>query len=202
MRWRCGRILLLTGWCLVCAVSARSAEESDSAKVEGNRSPVAEEKASTTTSLAQKLAKRVTVSTERELLRAFIRRISEDNDINVVLDERIFDGASEPRLRHISLKDMPLGTALKAVLRTVGLDYGPYKHFIFISTRARLRNDPLEALETRFYELKGSMGDSLPKVVLVNPAAGGQGTFGSITELTRPVNPAVAGEQMPSGSTR
>ncbi len=196
MRYCRVRVVLLVSGCLVFAASARSAaERRDSAELKDDRCRVTEEESSTRTSLAQKLAKRVTISTEGDWLRAFMRRISEEHDINVVLDERLFDAAAEPRVREMSLRNIPLGTALKAVLRTVGLDYKAYKHFILISTPARLRHDPLEGLETRFYELKGSAGDSLPKVVLTNPAASGQGNFGSITELTRPVNPALVGEQ-------
>jgi hypothetical protein len=202
LRWRSGRILLVVTVCVAFAVSARSAEQPSSSTLKDDQPRSAEAKSPAPAPLTKKLAKRVTISTEGELLRAFVGRISEENDINVVLDDKMFQAAAEPRVREMSLRNIPLGTALKVVLRTVGLDYKTYKHFIFVSTPTRLRHDPPERLETRFYELKAPMGDSLPKVVLINPAARGQGNFGSITELTRPVNPAMAGEQSTPGQTR
>lgn|GEM_PF-3120303 len=204
MTCRSARILLLATVCVVFALPARSAEQSSSSTSKEERPRVAEETSpAPPVPLTKKLAKRVTVSTEGELLRTFVGRISEENDINVVLDEQMFQAAeTDLRVREINLRNIPLGTALKVVLRTVGLDYKAYKHFLFVSTPARLRHDPPERLETRFYELKAPMGDSLPKVVLINPAARGQGSFGSITELTRPVNPGVAGAQSTAGQAR
>jgi len=196
------RILLVATACVVCAASSLSAQESNSSPVKDDRPRSAEQKSPARESLREKLAKRVTISTEGEPLREFVRRISEENEINVVLDEKVFEAAREPRVREISLRNIPLGTALKVVLRAVGLDYKVYKHFIFISSPARLRHDPPERLETRFYELKAPMSDSLPKVVLINPAARAQGHFGSIMELTRPVNPALVGEQGSPGQVR
>jgi hypothetical protein len=202
VKCRSARILVLATVCVAFAVSARSDEQSNSSEPKDDRTVAAEEKSAAPAPLTEKLAKRIAISTKGESLRAFVGRISEENEINVVLDDRVLQAAAEPRVREMSLRNIPVGTALKVVLRTVGLDYKAYKHFIFVSTPARLRHDPLEGLETRFYELQAPMGDSLPKVVLINPAASGQGTFGSITELTRPVNPAVGGEQRPPAQAR
>ncbi len=53
-----------------------------------------------------------------------------------------------------SLRDMPLSDVLSLVLRPKGLDYEIYPNVIWISTRDRLDNVPLEALETRIFDLQ------------------------------------------------
>ena len=125
MTCRSARILLLATVCVVFAVPARSAEESTSSTSEEKRPRAAEETSpAPAVPLKKKLAKRVTISTEGEPLRTFVGRISEENDINVVLDEQVFEAAgSDLRVREINLRNIPLRAALKVVLRTVGLDY-------------------------------------------------------------------------------
>jgi len=195
-------VLNLLAVCLLLAPVVLCEERSASAGVEERKVGADQKKPAESVSLEQRLSKRVTVSTDGDLLEDFIGRLSEDTDINMVLDYGAFENRPEVRLRRITLRSVPVKTALKVVLRTVGLDYKPYKQFVFISTATRLRRYPLEKLETRFYELKGAASGTLPKVVLINPAAAGAGSFGSITQLMRPVNPSLVGEAPTSAQPR
>jgi len=191
---RAGRLLNLLTVCLLLATSVLCEERSAPAKEEEHEVPAAEKQPAKSVSLDQKLSKRVTVSTDGDLLDEFIGRLSEQTDVNMVLDYGVLNNRPQVRLRRITLRNIPLKTALRVTLRTVGLDYKPYKQFVFISTPTRLRRYPLEKLETRFYELKGPAAGTLPKVALINPAAVGQGNFSSIAQLMTPVNPALVGE--------
>ena len=202
MKSRDARVLNLLAVCLLLATSVLCEERLAPVKGEERKVSATAKKPAKNVSLEQKLSKRVTMSTEGDTLGDFVEKLSDETDINVVLDYSVLNNRPEVRLRKIELKNVPLETALKVILRTVGLDYKAYEHFIFISTSARLRHYPLEDLETRFYRLKGSAADSLPKVVLVNPAAVGQGSFGSITQLMVPVNSELVGEPAPTGQSR
>jgi hypothetical protein len=177
-------------------------ERSAPVKEEKRKTPVNDGKPAKIVSIEQKLSKRVTVSTDGDLLDDFIGRLSEETDVNMVLDYGALNNRPAVRLRRITLRKIPLKTALRVTLRTVGLDYKPYKQFVFISTPTRLRRYPLEKLETRFYELKGAATGTLPKVALINPAAAGQGNFGSMTQLMVPVNPALVGGAQSSAQPR
>jgi hypothetical protein len=199
---RAGRVLNLLVVCLLLAPLVLCEERSAPVKREERKVPNAEKKPAKQLSLEQKLSKRVTLSTDGDLLDNFIGRLAKQTDVNMVLDYGALENRPEVRLRRITLRNVPLKTALKVTLRTVGLDCKPYKQFVFISTPTRLRRYPLEKLETRFYELKGSATGTLPKVVLINPAAAGQGNFSSITQLMAPVNPALVGEAPVSGQRR
>ena len=89
---------------------------------------------------------------------------------------------------YLRLRDVPLGTALDVALRPLGLDYVDAGGFLFISTPERLARESFERVETRTYTI--SLDDTLPKIVLRNPAvtsggggssggfSGGQGGFG------------------------
>ena len=86
-------------------------------------------------------------------------------------------------ISRIKLKDVPLGTALKAILRTKNLDYEVEDGYIWISTPEKLRRESFETPETRMYGLRSPGADTLPKIVVRNPGAaqvgyGGQG-YGS-----------------------
>jgi hypothetical protein len=188
--------------CLLLVPFVFCEERSGPAQGEERKVPVGEKNDAQRVSLEQRLSKRVTVSTDGGLLDDFVEKLSGETDVNMVLDHDALNNRPEVRLRRITLRNIPLKTALKVTLRTVGLDYKPYRHFVFISTPTRLRRYPLEKLETRFYELKGSAGGTLPKVVLINPAAAGQGNFSSMTQLMAPVNPALASEAPSSAQTR
>ena len=194
MKSRAGPVLNLLTVCLLLGTSVLCEERFAPVKEEEHKVPVVEKKPAKIVSLEQNLSKRVTVSTDGDLLDDFIGRLSEQTDVNMVLDYGVFNNRPKVRLRRITLRKIPLKTALRVTLRTVGLDYKPHKQFVFISTPTRLRRYPLEKLETRFYELKGAATGTLPKVALINPAAAGQGNFSSITQLMTPVNPALVGE--------
>jgi len=165
----------------------------------GQREITSTSKPAENDSLKKKLSRRLSVDTEGETLANFVEKLSDEADINIVIDYSVIDSRREIRLAKIRLKSIPLGIALRAILRTVGLDYRAYEHFIFISTPTRLRQYSLEKLETRFYELKPGAADTLPKVVLVNPGGMRQGSFGSMPQLMIPVNQGLVGEPPPSG---
>jgi hypothetical protein len=77
-------------------------------------------------------------------------------------------GGHAPRTQ---LTDVPLGAALKAMLRSKGLDYRVEDGYIWISTPAKLRNESFETPETRVYELRSLAAGTLPKVVVRDPGA-------------------------------
>ena len=78
-------------------------------------------------------------------------------------------GRTAGMVRHIRLKNVPLGEALKVILRPLGLDYVNMGSYIFISTPERLRREPRAPVETRTYPLDSGKGGSLPKIVVRNP---------------------------------
>jgi hypothetical protein len=86
---------------------------------------------------------------------------------------------------YVNLRNVPLKDALKATLRPMGLDYEVKENYLYVSTPERLRNTSSERLETRYYDLKGGMAETMPKIVVRNPVGvggqmgfGGQGGFG------------------------
>lgn len=92
--------------------------------------------------------------------------------------------ASNGRVQHIKLDDVPLGDALDAVLRPLGLDYRVEDDYVYVSSPDRLRHEADESLETRTYDYADQSG-TLPKIVVQNPAGagaagggGGAGGFG------------------------
>ncbi len=97
---------------------------------------------------------------------------------------------SEPGARsdgyvpYIKLKDVPLGTALDALLRPMGLDYRIENGIVFVSSPRILRQESFGPMETRQYQFHGN--DTLHKIVLggiggtsINQAGGGFGGTGS-----------------------
>ncbi|MCK5557237.1 MAG: hypothetical protein KAJ01_02590 [Candidatus Hydrogenedentes bacterium] len=188
--------------CLLPASVVLCAERQERAKNDEHKAEATSQEPARKPSLIDKLSRRVSVDTESDTLSNFIYKLSGETDINMVIDYGVLDNRQEIRLRKIRLRNIPVETALKVILRTDGLDYKVYEHFVFISTPARLRQYSLEELETRFYELKSAGTESLPKVALVNPAAMRQGGFGSITQLMIPVNPALVGGAPQSAQPR
>lgn len=81
---------------------------------------------------------------------------------------------------YIRMKNVPLGDALRAMLRSLGLDYRVEGNHLYVSTPQRLRTEPDAAVETRFYGIQGGLGGTLPKIVVRNPAAtvAGGGGYG------------------------
>ena len=79
---------------------------------------------------------------------------------------------------YISLKDVTLREALKALLRPLGLDFSVQPGFVWISKPEIIRQESFEALETRFYEMRNVGSDRLFKLVLRNPFGGVGGMGG------------------------
>jgi len=71
-------------------------------------------------------------------------------------------------VRRVYLRDIPLKDALSAILSQMGLSYEVQPEFIWISRPDVLRRESFEPLETRFYQLQNTGGESLPKVALMN----------------------------------
>jgi len=71
----------------------------------------------------------------------------------------------------VDLRDIPLGTALKAMLRPMGLDFEVREGMVYISDPETIRTESWESLETRVYDIK-NFDATLPKIVVMNP--GGQ----------------------------
>ena len=95
-------------------------------------------------------------------------------DIRAAQPIRSASAANEPSddmIPRVKLKNVPLRDALKATLRPLNLDYTVEKGYIRIAPPDKLRHEPYENLETRYYELKGASGETLPKVVVRNPGA-------------------------------
>lgn len=84
--------------------------------------------------------------------------------------------ATDGVISYVHLQDVPLGTALQAMLRPLNLAYEKREGYLFISTPDRLRRESTESLETRFYSVYDD-NEALPKVVVRNP----QGAIGGTT---------------------
>lgn len=67
-------------------------------------------------------------------------------------------------------ENVPLGTALRAILRSKNLDYRIIGNVVWVSRPDLLRNEPMSELDHRVYPL-GSLNDggALPKIVVGNP---------------------------------
>ena len=70
----------------------------------------------------------------------------------------------------VRLQNVPLRDALRVTLRGQNLDYQVRDNYIYVSTPQRLRQEPLDALQSRAYSVAGATAsDTLPKIVLRNP---------------------------------
>lgn len=94
------------------------------------------------------------------------------------------DARSNGYVPYIKLKDVPLGTALDALLRPMGLDYRIENGIVFVSSPKILRREAFGPMETRQYQFHGN--DTLHKIVLggvggtsINQTGGGFGGTGS-----------------------
>lgn len=88
---------------------------------------------------------------------------------------------------YVHLKDAPLGEALRATLRPMGLDYQVQGNYLWISTPDRLRTESFEPIDTRVYQVRNE-SQALPKIVLRQGFAGGNpggGGFGGLTGAGR-----------------
>jgi hypothetical protein len=196
-------VLLLSVFlvCLLAANAALCAQKENPAGIDKRRTEATKEKSARKDTLARKLSRRVSVDIEGETLENFIYGLSEQTDVNMVIDYGALEGRPEIRLPRYSLKDIPLHAALKAILKSVGLDFKAYRHFVFISTTPRLNRYSFEPLETRVYKLDIAAMESLPKVALLNIAAAAQGNMGSIVQMMLPVHPGLVGGVTPGPAT-
>lgn len=85
---------------------------------------------------------------------------------------------SDGYVPYINLKDVPLGSALDALLRPMGLDYRIQGDIVYVSSPAILRREAFEPVQTRYYNYNGN--DTMHKIVLRNPfsVTGSAQTFG------------------------
>ncbi|MFA6245265.1 MAG: tetratricopeptide repeat protein, partial [Candidatus Hydrogenedentales bacterium] len=74
---------------------------------------------------------------------------------------------------YIKLDDVPLRSALRALLRPLNLTFSVQPGFLWISTPEKIRTETFEELETRIYELRNAGAETLFKIVVQN--SGGQG---------------------------
>jgi hypothetical protein len=88
--------------------------------------------------------------------------------------------ATEGEIPRVKLRDVPLRDALKATLRPLDLNYRVEDGYLWISTPEKLRTEPFERTKTRYFSLSGTSADTLPKIVLRNPAgySAGPGGYG------------------------
>lgn len=84
------------------------------------------------------------------------------------------DGVRSGIVDRVDLRDVPLRTALTAMLRPMGLDYAVRDGVVFMSTPEVLRTEPWEPLEVRVYDIK-NFDATLPKIVVRNPAGARSG---------------------------
>ncbi len=83
------------------------------------------------------------------------------------LDE-YYGPKSDGMIPYINLKDTPLGEALKALLRPLGLSYSIEPGFLFVSKPEIIQRESFEDLDTRYYELRNAGAETLFKLVLRN----------------------------------
>jgi tetratricopeptide (TPR) repeat protein len=86
---------------------------------------------------------------------------------------------------YISMRDVTLRQALRALLRPMNLDFTVQPGFIWISSPEFIRTETFEELETRYYELRNAGAETLFKIVVTNlggrggaAGPGGGGGFG------------------------
>lgn len=86
---------------------------------------------------------------------------------------------SDGYVPYIKLKDVPLMSALDAILRPMGLDYRIYGDIVYVSSPELLRRESFEGMETRTYQFNGD--DTMHKIVLRNPFSVTGNTLGQST---------------------
>ena len=73
------------------------------------------------------------------------------------------------------MKDVPLRDALRATLRTQGLDYTIEDNYVRVARPDKLRLEPFEEVTTRIYQYNNAAA-TMPKIVVTNP--GGSMNYG------------------------
>jgi hypothetical protein len=87
--------------------------------------------------------------------------------------EYVTDGT----VHHVKLDNVPLGQALKGILRPMNLDYKVEDGYVWVSTPERIRTESFEPLQTGYYDLQSAGSETLPKVLVGNTGGVG-GTAG------------------------
>lgn len=87
--------------------------------------------------------------------------------------ERVAEAESGSGPVSVRMKNVPLKDALKATLRSQGLDYSVEGNYIRVATPEKLRREPFEGLQGKALSVN-NQGDTLPKVVVRNPGGGWQ----------------------------
>ncbi len=72
---------------------------------------------------------------------------------------------------YINLRDVPLRDALSALLGTMNLDYTVQDDIVWIGSPGDIRTGSFDGMETQYYALRSAIGETLPKIVVSNPAA-------------------------------
>ena len=93
----------------------------------------------------------------------------------------VYGYKSDGIVPYITLKDVTLAEALKALLRPLALAYSVQPGFVWISKPEIIRRESFEEIETRYYELRNAGAETLFKVVLRNRFGGisqGGGMYG------------------------
>ena len=122
--------------------------------------------------MREKLKQRIDITFADMDIGEAVRTLGELAKVNIVLDARAFEEIERqgpaPKV-NIRLKDIPLEVVLSAIVRSAGLNYTVYDHFVYVSTSYRIRHEPLNAARTRTYRLNTGANASLPKIGVRNP---------------------------------
>ncbi len=121
-----------------------------------------------------KLKQRVDITFSDIEVTDAIKTLNRLTKANIVVDARALaeiERRGSPKV-NIRLKDVPLESALAAIVRGAGLNYAVYNNFIYVSTPYRIRHEPLVNPTSRTIRMKSGASESLPKIVVRNPASG------------------------------
>jgi hypothetical protein len=139
----------------------------------------------TVASVAKTDAQDVTISPDQNARIALLQQWKKSNEALrgvppvTSVTEAVPPPAKEQRA-NVKQKNVPLRDALKATLRTQGLDYSVEGNYISVATPRKLREEPVESVRQKTLALN-NQGDTMPKIVVRNVAAGmnsGQGMYG------------------------
>jgi hypothetical protein len=145
---------------ILCAWEKHPARQEKETQQESGRTPFRAAEAPEL-SMASPLPPEILAALEQNASRL---ETAEKRRLRRVLEEG--ETVSDGSVSYVRLKDAPLGEAFEAILRSAGLSYKVEEGHIFVSSSDRIRKEPFEALETRYYPLHGASEDTLPKIVI------------------------------------
>jgi len=122
--------------------------------------------------MREKLKQRIDIKFADMEIGEAVRALGKLTKLNIVLDARAvqeIERRGYPVKVNIRLKDVPLKSALSAIVRSVGLNYAVYDYFVYVSTSYRVRHEPLTVPRTRTYRMRTGANASLPKIAVQNP---------------------------------